>query len=238
MGWRRRFDDKDLLDEKDQRKNVMALAVLRHHIIEDVLEVIAVGEEMERASIMLKSLKQVFMAKDVRTKLQVQRDLLSCDMRMGESLMSFLGRINRLISELGAMEGKQMDEKLRMVTIASRLRLALREAAHEKMDREEELSYAKLVSYLMAKIKSERESTGEVAYVATGEERGAKGLTRLQGQGQHQQRGSGRGSQQQRGGRQGGRGMARGGRLATAGCNNCGAMDHWQDQCPRPLICH
>ena len=90
------------LSEKEQRLNVMALAILRSYITEDVLHVIMVGEE-DRASTLMRALETIFLANDARTKLQVQRELLGCDMRVGESLMTFLGRINKLIHELKCM---------------------------------------------------------------------------------------------------------------------------------------
>ena len=211
------------LSGKEQVKNVHAMTVLCQYVTPDVLQVIQTGKAT-RASAMLSTLKEIFMPANARTKLQVHTDLLACNMRMGESLVTFLGRIKCYINEYLAL-GEVMNERQIMITIAARLRPSLRDAAHERMDREEGLTLTELTSYLVAKQKSEKEAAGyENAFVATG---GPREGTR----GQHQARGG-------RGGRSGGRGANRGVRFSKeSGCANCGALDHWQSQCPRPVVC-
>ena len=85
------------------------------HLSEDVVEVISTGKE-ERAATMYSTLKKMFMPANARTKLQVQRDILKCDMRVGEPLVVFLGRIKRLLNELVAM-GEVMEDADIMIAI-------------------------------------------------------------------------------------------------------------------------
>jgi hypothetical protein len=153
------WEDDQELDDAGKRKNVLALAVLRQYISEDVLQIITEGE-VTRASVLMKALRKMFLTQDARTKLQVERELLGCDMKLGEGLVPFLGRINKLINELITM-GDMVTEKRRIITIVARLRPALREVADEKVDREPDLSYQELVQYLMGKQRNSVE-TGPV----------------------------------------------------------------------------
>ena len=144
------------LSEKEQRTNVLAVAVLRQYITDDVLQTIMTGEATW-ASVLYGSLQKVFFSKDARTRMQITTELMSCSMRIGEPLLGFLGRINGLVNELLGT-GEKVDEKSRMVIIASKLRPALKEAAEDKMERSPELTYEGLVAYLIAKQKSEGNS--------------------------------------------------------------------------------
>ena len=73
-------------------------------------------------------------------------------MRIGEPLLGFLGRINGLVNELLGT-GEKVDEKSRMVIIASKLRPALKEAAEDKMERSPELTYEGLVAYPSRRVR-------------------------------------------------------------------------------------
>jgi urease accessory protein UreF len=119
------------LTEKEQRRNVNAMAILRQYLTDDVLQVLIVGD-MSRASSMYNSLKKMFLFQDARTNLQVQRELHACEMKMGESVMVFLGGINRLINEL-TMMGEHMPEQVRL-TVVARLRRGFREAVNDRSD--------------------------------------------------------------------------------------------------------
>ena len=184
--------DKEL-SGNEQRKNVQAMAVLRRYVTDDVLQVITTGKAT-RAAAMYRTLKQVFIPANARTKLHVQRELLGCDMRAGESLIAFLGRIKSLINEMIGL-GENMDVRTIMITMTARLRPFLRNLAEEKMDREEDITLAELTSYLISKQKEEKE-------LATSSEAAFVGMT---GQREHN-----KGSQAGRGGMRGGGQVGRG----------------------------
>ena len=86
------WDDEAELDEAGKRKIVLALDVLRQYISDDVLQIILEGE-VTRASVLMKALDKVFLAKDARTKMQVEKNLFNCDMKIGGGLVTFLGRL-------------------------------------------------------------------------------------------------------------------------------------------------
>ena len=93
------WDSNKELSENEQRKNANAITVLRQYFTEDVIQVITTGT-VTRASVLYDTLHKMFLPRNARSKLQVQRELLSCDMRVGESLIVFLGRIKSLSNEL------------------------------------------------------------------------------------------------------------------------------------------
>ena len=121
---------------------------------------------------MMRSLEQIFLKTDPKARMRLQTEFALCQMKVGESLLVFLGRVNLIINELGGM-GDKMDEQGRIVAITTKLRPFLRAAAEEKIDREPEISYRGMVQYLLEKQKDEREVMGaQQVFVAAGGQRG------------------------------------------------------------------
>jgi hypothetical protein len=197
------------LDREQTRTNSYAVAVLRQYLTEDVLQVIMVGNPT-RASVLYASLKKMFLARDARTMVQVQRDLNSCEMKLGESLVMFLSRINALLNEQDRL-GEPVSQEVRMVTVASRLRNPWRQIANDKIDREPGLTYEDLAQFLFLRQRGDYDADNmEGAYVAAG--RGGTFSVR------------------------GRRGAGRGGQNRRAACYNCGMEGHIKRECPE-LIC-
>jgi hypothetical protein len=166
------------LTGKERLMDVRATVVLRQYLCDDVLQVVMLGRG-ERASVLYGRLKEMFLTYDARTKVQVQRELQVCDMKLGETLVGFLGRINKLFNELGAMGEVQSDE-VRMVTVAARLREPWRTHANGKMDREPDMTYNEFVKFLMLKQQGETaDAMVEGVYLAAREAapRGRTGRT-------------------------------------------------------------
>jgi hypothetical protein len=84
------------LEEEEHKQNTLAIALLRMYVSENVLRVITVGSP-NRASTLYRNLEVIFLQRDSRTKVQIQREISACEMRVGEGLVDFLGRINTLL---------------------------------------------------------------------------------------------------------------------------------------------
>ena len=128
-------------------------------------------------------------------------------MKIGESLVDFLGRIKALINEAIQL-GEVMTEEQTKIAITQKLRPALRNAADEKMDRDPGISLEDLMSYLISKQKKDKDEIETQAVFVAGAGSGEA------------QRGPGRGGGT-RGGRQQGRGRGRQGRFTREG--GCGS---------------
>ena len=88
---------------------------------------------------MMRSLEQIFLKTDPKARMRLETELALCQMKVGESLLVFLGRVNMIVNEMGVM-GDKLDEQGRIVAITTKLRPFLRAAAEGKLDREPEIS--------------------------------------------------------------------------------------------------
>ena len=149
------LDDETELNEDQEEKNTLALLVLRQYITERVLKIITVGRP-KLASTIFRNLDTIFLANDARTKVQVSRELQSCEMGIGESLVDFIARINGLMEEAETM-GETFSQENRMVTVATRLREPFRQQANDKMDRDSECTYNSLCQHLILRQRSEKQ---------------------------------------------------------------------------------
>jgi hypothetical protein len=168
-------DDKEL-NEAEQRMNTNAMTVLRRYVTEDIVNVITTGRAT-RASVMYKSLRRLFMPCNARTKLDITREIMGCEMRMGESVVGYFGRIKALINELLEL-GEELSSEYLKITVTARLRSPFREAAEEKMDRDRDISLEDLMAYVIDKQRKEKkEVTSTAAFVgnATGNGGGGSG---------------------------------------------------------------
>jgi hypothetical protein len=109
-------DDAELTVDQEE-KNTLALLVLRQYLTERVQKVITAGKP-RLASTIFKNLDTIFLANDAQTKVQVSRELQSCEMGIGETLVDFLARINGLMEEAETM-GEVFSQENRMVTVAT-----------------------------------------------------------------------------------------------------------------------
>jgi len=141
------FEDNVDLDEEREKKNTLALLVLRQYLTDKVLKIIMVGKP-RLACTVYKALSTIFFSSDARTKVQVTRELQRCEMGVGESLQDFLARINGLMEE-AAIHGEIISPENRMVMVATRLKEPWRQLANDKMDRDPHLTYATMVQYMV-----------------------------------------------------------------------------------------
>ena len=81
------WDDDKVLTEAEQRRNTLAMSVLGSYVTEDVYQVITTGRAT-RASVMLRTLKKIFTPNNARSKHLIERELLACDMKGGESVLN------------------------------------------------------------------------------------------------------------------------------------------------------
>ena len=141
--------DTAITKEDDVKLNNVAMAVLRQYLSDEVLQVVLV-DRPTNASAVFSNLKIMFLGHDNRTKVQNQQLLSACEQGRNESLVTFLSRINSLLEESTRL-GDTISPQARLCTVAARLRQPWRAMAQEKLDREPELDYAKLVQFLMQK---------------------------------------------------------------------------------------
>ena len=143
FGW---DDDKELTEEEEKMDN-LAFLVLRQYLTDRVLKIITVGNPT-RASAVFKALTTIYLTNDVRSSVQIGRELASCEMALGEALPDFLARINDLMEESQQM-GDPITDKQRVVMLATRLRDPWRTLANDRIDRDDHLTYLGLVQHLV-----------------------------------------------------------------------------------------
>ena len=97
-------DDKRIIitDDKEELVNNVAMMVIRQYVNEKVLNIIMVGRPTLAATV-YRSLSTIFLTNDAVTKVHVARELYSCEMRLGDSLVDFLAKINGLMEESGRL---------------------------------------------------------------------------------------------------------------------------------------
>ena len=227
----------DELSEEEEKKNTLAVLVLRNYLSERVLKVIMVGKP-KLASTIYALLNTIFLASDARTQTQVTRELQQCEMGIGESLTDFIARINGLMEEPENL-GEVFSQQTRMVMVATRLREPWRQQANDKMDRDNDLNYSKLVQHLFLRQRGEAQERSIETYVAnvgTTERRdqgGSRGQWSQSGRGDNQW---GRGRSNRGRGRGRSRNPGRG--ISNNTCANCGEEGHWRRTCTNPPRCH
>ena len=86
-------------------------------------------------------------------------------MGIGESLTDFIARINGLMEEAENL-GEVFSQQTRMVMVATRLREPWRQQANDKMDRDNDLNYSKLVQHLFLRQRGEAQERSIETYVA------------------------------------------------------------------------
>jgi hypothetical protein len=159
------WDPTQQLTPEQEELDNRAILVLRHYLTEDILQVLSF-KKIGRAAAMMQSLRSVFLANNARTRVQVQKEMHTCEQRLGESLMEFLARVSSLLSELEAM-GEETSEEAKIITVVTRLRQPLRQAAEDKLDRQPDITMEQLISFLVLKEKCViQEDTIASAYMA------------------------------------------------------------------------
>jgi hypothetical protein len=216
--------DEDLeLDEESQKKNTLAILVLRQYLTDKVLKIVMVNQP-QRASTIYKSLHNIFLTHDARTKVQVNRELQLCEMGLGESMDDFVARINDLMNE-AEMLGERYSQEARMIMVATRLREPWRKLANDKMDLDPDLTYEKLIQFLVMRQRGDPEDRrSSEAYMAS-----------------HGRAGRGYGGQGNGGRSRGVQARGRGGRISQGVekrvpanvCANCGEVGHWKRFCDK-----
>jgi hypothetical protein len=228
------YPDDAELDEEREKKNTLALLVLRQYLTDKVLKIIMV-DNPRLACTVYRALSTMFFSTDARTKVQVTRELQRCEMGVGESLQDFLARINGLIEE-ATVHGEIISPENRMVLVATRLREPWRQQANDKMDRDPNLTYATLIQHLVMRQRGEVNERSIDAYVSTaihpGEWEGQSSRQFGKGNG-YWSRGKGPGRFQNNAAR-----GFRGRGLSNSACANCGEEGHWRRACPKPQRCN
>jgi hypothetical protein len=202
--------ERDLTDE-DSKRNTLAMAVLCQYLTEDVTQMLMVGVP-SRALILYRALEVMFLGNDAHTQVQVQWEISSCEQLAGESLVSFLRRINGILNEQ-YLAGDAVSDEVRLVTVASRLREPWRTLANNRLEQEKSLTYEKLVSTCISVLRQSGEGS-ELGYEGAFVAREAGGSS----------------DRERRGGVMGGRGSVL--------CWNCGQNGHVQRQCAEPVRCY
>jgi hypothetical protein len=211
-----KWEDEREMTEEEEMKNSAAMLVLREYLTERVLKVVLVNHP-KQASTVYRTLRTIYLANDARTKVHVNRDLHMCEMAMDEDLTEFVSRINGLMEESGRL-GEVYSPQARMVMVATRLREPWRTMANDKLDREPELDYEKLIQFLVLRERDVDDRGIDRAYAVVNQRNG-----RGRNEGGAEMRGRQRESET---------GRERG-RVAVNACNNCGQTGHWRRFCPQ-----